>query len=135
MKITTERFELGNTYMISKLYVDGVYECYIMEDPLRDVKIHGNTAIPRGIYKIGTHQSPRFKMLLPMILDVPNFKYILIHSLNLATQTDGCLGPGSSIGFLGSNRAVLDSRTATSKLNKKIFDALKKGEKVTIELK
>jgi hypothetical protein len=134
MKITTVQFETGSDYMISKLFVDGIYECFIMEDPLRDVKIHGITAIPRDTYEIIVTMSNRFKVMLPLLLNVSNYKGVRIHKLNVATETEGCLGPGLRLGQLNGKRAVLDSKTAFDRLFLKINKALARGEKVTIEL-
>lgn len=135
MKIKTVQFEKGIDYMISRVYVDGVYECYFMEDPLRDVKIHGITAIPRGTYEIVVTMSDRFKKMLPLLLNVSNYRGVRIHKLNVATETEGCLGPGKRLGSLDGKRAVLDSKNAFDALFLKINNALEKGEKVFIELK
>lgn len=135
MKITTEKFELGNTYMISKLYVNGVYQCYIMEDDLDEVKEHGKTAIPRGVYDVIITMSNRFKKPLPLLLKVPNYEGVRIHPGNTELNTEGCLLPGLHLGYLGGLRAVTNSREAFEMLFKKIETALNKGEKVTIELK
>lgn len=135
MKITTEQFELGKDYMISKCYVDGVYQCYIMEDDLDDIKEYGKTAIPRDTYDVIITMSNRFKKPLPLLLKVPNYEGVRIHSGNTALNTEGCLLPGLNLGYLGGVRAVTDSRTAFLMLFKKIETALNKGEKVTIELK
>lgn len=134
MKITTAQFEIGKDYLISRLYINGVYECYIMEDILRDVKIKGITAIPRGLYDVVVTMSNRFKRPLPILLNVPNYEGIRIHSGNTSLNTEGCLLPGMRLGSLNGRRAVLDSKTAFNKLFDKINIALSKGEKVTIEL-
>lgn len=136
MKITTEIFETGLDYTISKLYVDGVYTCFIMEDVIRTgPKVHGRTAIQRGIYNVVVTMSNRFKRLLPLIEDVPGFAGIRIHPGNTSLDTEGCLLPGKTLGKVESRRAVLDSRQAFSELFGKIQEAIGKGEKITIELK
>jgi hypothetical protein len=56
-----------------KLYVDGEFECHTLEDPVRDKKIFGQTAIPAGRYHVEITWSDHFGKLLPLIEHVPNF--------------------------------------------------------------
>lgn len=136
MKITTEILDKGPDYTISKLFIDGVYCCYIIEDVLRDgPKVFGRTAIPRGVYNVVVTMSNRFKRLLPLLENVPGYAGVRIHPGNTSSDTEGCLLPGLRIGMLEGKRAVLDSKPAFSLLFSSIQRALKEGEKVTIELK
>lgn len=108
MKITVKRTFKGPEYTIGKLYIDDNYFCDTLEDTVRKVKIAGKTAIPAGSYKVKKTMSPRFKTVLPEILNVPNFTGVRIHSGNTAKDTDGCL-------LLGLNKAkgaVLCSKNA-----------------------
>lgn len=91
MKITLKRNFKGPDYTIGKLYIDGHYFCDTLEDTVRKVKIAGKTAIPAGTYKVKKTMSPRFKKILPEILNVPNFTGVRIHAGNTAADTDGCL--------------------------------------------
>jgi hypothetical protein len=109
MKLTLKRNFKGPDYTIGKLYIDGHYFCDTLEDTVRPAgqKITGKTAIPAGDYKVIKSYSPRFKKILPEILDVPGFSGVRIHAGNTAKDTDGCL-------LLGLNKtkgAVLDSQT------------------------
>lgn len=54
------------------------------EDTVRDVKIPGQTAIPEGKYKVVITFSNRFQKFLPLLLDVPKFTGVRIHSGNVA---------------------------------------------------
>ena len=108
MKITVKRTFKGTEYTIGKLYIDGHYFCDTLEDTVRPAnkKIAGKTAIPAGNYKVIKSYSPRFKKILPEILNVPNFTGVRIHAGNTAKDTDGCI-------LLGLNKtkgAVLDSQ-------------------------
>lgn len=108
MQITVKRTFKGPEYTIGKLYIDGAYFCDTLEDTVRAEKIAGKTAIPAGKYKVKKTMSPRFKTVLPEILNVPNFTGVRIHSGNTAKDTDGCL-------LLGLNKAkgaVLCSKNA-----------------------
>lgn len=91
MNLTLHRrwFEPGCT--LGALSVNGVWECYTLEDPEREVKIYGQTAIPRGRYRIELTMSQRFKRVLPLLLDVPGFTGVRIHPGNTASDTDGCI--------------------------------------------
>jgi hypothetical protein len=109
MKVEVKRTFKGTEYTIGKLYIDGHYLCDTLEDTVRPVgvKIAGKTAIPAGTYKVRKTMSPRFKKVLPEILNVPGFTGVRIHAGNTATDTDGCL-------LLGLNKKkgqVLESQT------------------------
>jgi hypothetical protein len=115
------------------LYVDGVKECYICEDAVRPKgeKIYGKTAIPEGRYEVIINMSPRFKRELPLLLNVPNFEGIRIHSGNHEGHTEGCLLPGRTRNASG----VFSSVIATNNLILKIRTALQSGRKVFITIK
>jgi len=92
MLIEVKRFEFKDTHTIGKMYIDGVYECYTLEDAVRNgAKVMGKTAIPTGEYKIIIDASVRFKQDMPHILNVPNFTGVRIHAGNTSAHTDGCI--------------------------------------------
>ena len=108
MQVNVRRTFKGPDYTIGKLYLDGHYLCDTLEDTVRPAgtKIAGKTAIPAGTYKVKKTMSPRFKKILPEILNVPGFAGVRIHSGNTAADTEGCL-------LLGLNKAkgtVLESQ-------------------------
>jgi Family of unknown function (DUF5675) len=104
-KIFTEQSTIG------ELFVDGKFECFTLEDKVRPVKIHGETAIPEGIYEVIINFSPRFKRQLPRLLKVLNFEGILIHPGNSAVNTDGCIlvGTTKSKDFIGNSRVAFNA--------------------------
>ena len=110
MNVEVKRIFKGNEYTIGKLYIDGAYFCDTLEDTVRPngQKINGKTAIPAGTYKVRKTMSPRFKTILPEILNVPNFTGVRIHSGNTAKDTEGCL----LLGLNKSKGAVLNSKNA-----------------------
>lgn len=65
--------------------------CYTLEDQERPVKINGVTAIPTGRYKLIINKSVRFKKLMPLLLNVPLFTGIRIHSGVTSKHTQGCV--------------------------------------------
>jgi hypothetical protein len=91
--VLTRRFFTAKS-TIGSLDIDGAPSCWILEDPEREVKVFGQTAIPRGTYTIVIDYSQRFKRRLPRLLDVPNFEGIRIHPGNTPEHTHGCLLPG-----------------------------------------
>lgn len=128
MKIKVKRLHKTNNSTIGELYIDGKFECYTLEDVERDKKIDGKTAIPKGTYKVIINHSNRFNRLLPLLLDVPNYAGVRIHSGNTAQDTEGCI-------LVGKKRAIdvlYDSRLAFSQLfEKMLFE--KKSITLTIE--
>jgi len=119
MKITVKRLHRTNNSTIGELFIDGKFECYTLEDIEREVKIKSETAISKGEYKVIINQSNRFKRLLPLLLNVPNFEGVRIHSGNSNHDTEGCIlvGTTRSVDYIGN------SRVAFNKLFKKMQSA------------
>jgi hypothetical protein len=122
MELLLKRTWLTEKSTISELFVDGVHECFVLEDRYRpppEPKVFGATAIPNGRYEVVITQSPRFKRLLPLVVDVPGFQGIRIHPGNVAADTEGCLLPGCRRGV----DQVLESRVAFERLFSKLSAA------------
>ncbi len=128
MKLTVIRGKPKNTSTIGKLYIDGVFECYTLEDVIRPIKITGKTAIDEGTYKVIINMSNRFKKLMPLLLNVPNFEGVRVHAGNTSEDTEGCIIVGNSIG----NNCLINSRVAYNKL----FEKMQKAKTpITLEIK
>jgi len=67
------------------------------------------------------------------VLDVPNFKYILIHIGNTDDDTAGCLLVGSAIGQ--DQKSIVSSTVKYKEVYKLISMALLNSEPVTITYK
>lgn len=138
----------SNTTTISPLYFNNEIVCYILEDKDRGlnqkmsteeilkIKIKGQTAIPYGRYKIVITQSARFSQLrgrpvfLPLLLNVPGYEGIRIHTGVKPEDTEGCLLPVTKfVGDLGYY-----SKVAYDKLFPIINDNLKKGLDIFINI-
>jgi hypothetical protein len=140
MKLTLKRKTFTETSTIGELSIDGKFECFILEDKDRglnqslpseakQLKVDAKTAIPKGTYEIAITFSNRFKQYLPLIMNVPAFDGIRIHSGNVAADTEGCLLPGQTM----SIDMVQQSKKAFSLLFAKL-KAVEKTEKITIEI-
>lgn len=117
---------------LGKLYINGVYECEVLEDTCRVglPKVHGATAIPAGRYPVRLTMSPRFGRVLPLVDLVPGFQGVRIHAGNTAGDTEGCLLPGRKRGQLEGRYAVLESAAAFRELFAKL--ALAKTISLTV---
>ena len=126
----TRRWREGEA-TIGELAVDGGFECYTLEDAVRDgPKIPGETAIPAGTYGVLLTYSPRFKCDLPLLTEVPGFEGVRIHPGNTPKDTEGCILGGRERGVA----AITESRLAFSALFAKIKGAMLDGEAVSIEI-
>ena len=120
--------------------------CYTLEDEARALKVRGETRVPAGTYQIklrteGGFHGRNTKRIAGMhkgmlhVNNVPNFKWILIHTGNTDEHTAGCLLVGDSQennviikdGFIGK------STNAYKRIYPPIAKALEKGEEVTIQ--
>lgn len=125
LKLIRETFT--DTSTIGRLFIKDMFHCFVLEDKVRDVKIKSVTAIPKGRYEVAITYSNRFKQLMPLLLNVPNFEGVRIHWGNYSTDSDGCLLVGTTKGV----DMVGNSRIAYSKLLKLLQEAIKK-EKIFI---
>jgi len=116
MVITVKRLYKTENSTIGEMLIDGVFECFTLEDKERPVKIKGETAIPKGTYRVIINESNRFKRLLPLLIDVPNFEGVRIHSGNSNHDTEGCI----LVGQTRNKNYIGQSRKAFNKLFKKM---------------
>ena len=116
MQITIKRLHKTDVSTIGELLIDGIFECYTLEDIERPVKIKAETAIPKGTYKVIINQSNRFKRLMPLLLNVPNFEGVRIHAGNTNHDTEGCI----LVGRTRSKDFIGQSKKAYEKLFKKM---------------
>ena len=129
-QIATPSFTLG------RLYVDNKAYCYTCEDADRKLetnpgaKVHGQSAIPRGRYKVEVTYSHRFQKPLPELLDVPGFYGVRIHGGNTAADTEGCL----LVGRVRTANGVAQCADMVNGLVGLIERATDMGEPVYIEV-
>lgn len=135
MQLKLNRIFKTNTFTIGELYINEKYVTDTLEDRVRPEgeKVYGKTAIPEGTYEVKLTHSPRFKKILPEILNVPNFSGIRIHTGNSSKDTEGCILVGTWDGekedWVGSSKIAFDE------LMTLLEEATNNKEKVTITVK
>lgn len=112
-------------------YIDGQWCCYTLEDVVRDVKIHGETAIPAGTYRLTLEKSTRFGPNTITVRDVPNYKHIRVHGGNDESNTEGC----PLVGMERTETGIRNCKPALDELKMEIAAALQAGEDVWLEIK
>ena len=146
MKLQVVRTQFGKDATNGLLFINGLFECYVLEDQYQVKKVKHETCIPEGEYEIKlrtvggfndryTKKYPTMHRGMLWLQDVPGFEWILIHQGNTDEHTSGCLIVGdtqqdldvSFDGFVGS------SSVAYKKLYPKVAKQLLMGNKVTIE--
>lgn len=88
------------------------------------------TAIPEGRYPLVMTKSMRFKKWLSLILGVPGFSGVRIHTGNTAKETQGCILVGENIKV----GMVVNSRIWLQRLIVKFIHARDKDEAVYITI-
>jgi hypothetical protein len=127
------REELRPACTLGRLYEGAALLCVTLEDrlPTPYVKVPGETCIPCGKYEVVITHSPRFNVDMPLLLNVPGFTGVRIHTGNAALDTEGCI-------LVGQERVgekLLHSRAAYAALFQKIQAARARGELVHIDVK
>lgn len=142
MELKLKREVFTDNSSIGSLYVDGVFECYILEDRDRGLsdtmslekiagtKVYGKTCIPYGRYEVDWTMSARFKKMMPILLNVKGYVGIRIHAGNTEIDSLGCL----LCGRLKLNDRISESTLATNRLYKKIEAAKKQGQRIFITI-
>ena len=122
MNILVKRLHKTNKSTIGEMFIDGIFECYTLEDVERKEKVYGETAIDKGSYKVIINKSNRFKVDMPLLLNVPKFEGIRIHAGNKAADTHGCIlvGTTRSLDFIGNSKKAYNKLFAKMKLAKSI---------------
>lgn len=100
------------------------FSCHTLELPWRENRVR-ISCIPKGEYIVNVRQSPKFGLVYH-VQNVPGRSYILFHSGNYAgdrskglkTHSAGCILYGKGRGWLGGQKAVLNSRIAKSEFQR-----------------
>ena len=136
MKLKTIVLKQNKDVTISQLILDGVKECFVLQD--------GDKRIPEGTYVIklrkegGMHIKyeqkfgKKFHKGMLELQNVPGFKYILIHIGNTMYDTKGCLLTGTS--FSEKSNFVSESAKAYMDLYPKVAQDIIEGKEVWISI-
>lgn len=142
MEIKVNRIARKDGYTVGRMSLNNKYFCDTLEDTDRGLadtmqvneilakKVKAQTAIPTGKYDVILTFSPKFKRVLPLLLNVKCYEGVRIHAGNSAEDTEGCL-------LVGENKAkgqVLNSRATLERLMSVLLECEKKKEKVTITI-
>lgn len=139
MELTLNRKLKLENKTIGELLVNGKKFCDTLEDKVRltwsllpfrtllGVKIWGKTAIPSGRYEVVITYSNRFKRRLPLLIKVPQFEGIRMHSGIDENSSSGCLICGKLVTktntlYGGKSLGIVDN------LVKKIDEGSKLGK-------
>lgn len=140
MELKVERFQHNENETFGKFYIEGVYQCFTLEDPYKEKKVWGETRIPEGRYKVelrkagGFHEKytekfgKDFHRGMLHVTNVPNYTYILIHIGNTNKDTNGCLLVGTG----KTKNSITNSTLAYKKIYPPIAKALEEGKEVWI---
>ncbi len=141
MVITIKRKIKTGISCIGELWVNDRFECWTAEAPDRELHQHFplaeitrrkllmQTAIPTGRYQVTLSWSDRWKMYMPLVMEVPGFANVRLYADNVAATTDGCIRLGCSTGI----NEVYNSRMALRNLLAKLKGA-ERTEKITMEI-
>lgn len=116
------------------LYIDGVRFCDTLEDADRGlerggIKVPGQTAIPRGLYKVAITYSPKFGKDMVAVLDVPGFAGVRIHGGVDEEDTEGCPLVG-----MRNGRTLMLGLKFSRALFVLVRNAIARGEPVVLEV-
>lgn len=119
MEIEVKRTTRSATSTIGELSINGVFQrIFTLEDtdrglkqnmPLDEIKakkVFGKTAIPAGRYEVIINFSEHFQRDMPLLVNVPGYDGVRIHSGNTDADTEGCLllGLSHAPDFVGDSR-------------------------------
>ena len=132
MTINMVRDDYNDTRTFGHMFFDDGFQCFTLEDPVRPdgVKIMHDTAIAADRYRVVITKSRRFKVMLPLLLEVPMFEGIRIHAGNSKLNTSGCI----LVGLARTTDTLLNSRDALTQVQKRIAYSLAHSESVWLDI-
>ena len=92
-----------------------------------EMKIPRKSAIPEGSYRVVVTKSRRFQKYLPLLVGVPGFEGVRIHSGNTSRDTEGCIlvGHNLQVGKVLWSRITLEKLMKLIENEKEIYLTIK----------
>ena len=133
MKLILTRIARKAEYTIGRLEDEnGKRICDTLEPTWRDckggeLKIPKKSAIPEGTYRVVVTKSRRFQKYLPLLVGVPGFEGVRIHSGNTNKDTEGCIlvGQNLQVGKVFWSRITLEKLMKLIENEKEIYLTIK----------
>ena len=155
IRVIRNQYESAAGYTHARLLIDECgFFCWTLEPEdrgltqemseamIKRIKVMGQTAIPKGTYRVRLRVSPRLKDRayalpyegkFPYLENVPGFSGIMIHPGNTPEDTSGCILPGML--HSGIRGRIFDSQQAYRDLmDFYIWPAYKRNEEIWITI-
>lgn len=141
MQLTVTRITKTDNSTIGEFAIDGKFFSYCLEptdrgltsdmtlEQIAAIKVANKTCIPTGEYNVTKYFSPKHNAEVPLIENIPGFAFVEIHVGNYPKDTDACL----LLGYTKDTDFVGGSKDAITDFYRVFFEALDKGEQVSIE--
>ena len=131
--LTLTRIAKRADYTIGRLEDEnGVKICDTLEPKYRDykggeLKVPRKSAVPEGTYPVVITKSKKFGKYLPLLVGVPGFEGVRIHSGNTVNDTEGCILVGQNLikGKVLLSRLTLEKLMRLIENEKRIFLTIK----------
>ena len=131
--LTLTRIAKRADYTIGRLEDEnGVKICDTLEPTWRnykggELKVPRKSAVPEGTYPVVVTKSKKFGKYLPLLVGVPGFEGVRIHSGNTVNDTEGCILVGQNLikGKVLMSRLTLEKLMRLIENEKRIFLTIK----------
>ena len=131
--LTLTRIAKRADYTIGRLEDEnGGKICDTLEPTWRDfkggeLKVPRKSAVPEGTYQVVITKSKKFGKYLPLLVGVPGFEGVRIHSGNTVNDTEGCILVGQNLikGKVLLSRLTLEKLMRLIENEKRIFLTIK----------
>lgn len=148
MNVEVFRYCYGQESTLGRLYVDGEFFGFTLEDEVRDPgeKVQGETAIPPGRYEVILREEggmtqryhdrfPELHRGMLWLQDVPGFDWIYLHIGNTEEHSKGCILVATHPVILPSGEFEIARSTDTYlALYRRILAAMDQGERVWVHV-
>ena len=139
MKIRLERIASDSESTIGIFFIDGVFQCFTLEDEYRATKVPGETRIPAGAYRVSLRVNggltkkyaaryPDIHRGMLWLQGVPGFEWIYIHVGNRDEHTEGCILVGDTASASRGDMSIGSSVNAYRRIYPMLADAAENGD-------